>query len=126
MLRWWPADERTLRVLDGGWHAPGIFTENLARKALYTLGIFEAYLPGRGWSPWLVGLWVLGLGGLGLIWRSRPVPLEQVLPVALAASHFAAVTLIFPHAHGDRLILPFYVLILPYAGAAVAALRLPR
>lgn len=114
-----------MRVLDGGWHAPGAFVSQLGRKALYTLGVFEPFLPGRGWSPLLVTTWILACGGLLVAGRARP-PVEWLVPATLALTHFAAVTLIFPHAHGDRLILPFYVLLLPYVGVAVAAVRLPR
>ena len=35
-------------------------------------------------------------------------------------SHFVAVVLIFPNVYGDRLILPFYVLLWPYVACALA------
>ncbi|MFP5379325.1 MAG: glycosyltransferase family 39 protein, partial [Vicinamibacteria bacterium] len=121
-----PVDPRTARVIDGAWHAPGAFVAGLGRKALYVFGIFEPHIPGRGWSPWLVASSLLGLTGLLLAWRRGSGAPERWLPAALALSHFAAVTLIFPHAHGDRMILPFHALLLPYAGLAVAALVRPR
>lgn len=121
-----PVDPRTARVIDGAWHAPGAFVAGLGRKAIYVFGAFEPHMPGRGWSPWLMASSLLGLTGLLLAWRRGRGAPERWLPAALALSHFAAVTLIFPHAHGDRMILPFHALLLPYAGLAVAALRRPR
>jgi hypothetical protein len=122
LFRWVALEDPTRMALDGAWHAPGAFVEGLGRKALYTLGVFGAYLPGRGWSPLLVVLWGVALAGMIRVGRSagRHDP-ACWLPAAFAASHFAAVTLIFPHAHGDRLILPFYVMLLPYVGAAIGS-----
>ncbi len=119
LFRWLTLQDPTRLALEGAWHAPGAFAGNIGRKALYPLGLFDAYLPGRGWSPLLVATWVVSLVGVVTALRrgSRQDPGRWV-PLAFAVSHAAAVTLIFPHAHGDRLILPFYVMLLPYVGAA--------
>ena len=119
IFRWLAVEDPTRLALEGAWHAPGAFATNLGRKALYTLGFFDAYLPGRGWSPLLVVTWVVSLAGVVMACRrgGRRNPALWV-PLAFAVTHAAAVTVIFPHAHGDRLILPFYVMLLPYVGAA--------
>jgi hypothetical protein len=70
-------------------------------------------------------MWSVAL--LGLLARrdafaSSAAALAAWLPALMAGSHFAAVTIFVPHVYGDRLVLPFYVLIVPYVGAAIALL----
>jgi hypothetical protein len=120
LLQWLRLDERTQSVAEGALHQPAAFTANLVRKALYTLGFFGAYVPGTGWSPILVITWSAAL--FGLVGRRDAFGrdargLMQWLPAVLAASHFGAVTIFVPHVYADRLILPFYVLLVPYVGA---------
>lgn len=121
---WLPLDEPARAALEGALHAPGTFAANLGRKALYALGVFEPYRPGAGWAPVLVATWLLALAGMIRAARSPgggdPA---RWIPAAFAAAHLAAVVAIFPHAHGDRLILPLYVLLLPYIGALYGRAR---
>ena len=120
LFRWLGLDERTKRVAEGALHQPTAFAANLVRKALYTLGFFGAYVPGTGWSPILVMTWSAAL--FGLVGRRHAFArdargLMQWLPAVFAASHFVAVTVFVPYVYADRLILPFYVLLIPYVGA---------
>jgi hypothetical protein len=98
--------------------APRTFLEGLGRKALFTLGSFESLVPGSRAQPDLIATWVAAVaGGLLLVWPGVGVQaslLARSIPALVAFSHFVAVVLIFPN-HGDRLILPMYVLLLPYA-----------
>jgi len=41
------------------------------------------------------------------------------MPLLVAITHFLAVVMIFPHSYGDRLILPFYALLVPYIAVAL-------
>ena len=45
-----------------------------------------------------------------------------VIPLLVAASHFAVVVLFQPHVYGDRLLMPMYMLLVPYAALPVVAL----
>jgi hypothetical protein len=124
-IRWLNPDDRTRRVLEGALHQPTAFSANLVRKGLYTLGFFGAFIPGAGWSPLFVLIWsgaMLGLIGRRDAFSSSPSGLVAWLPALVAASHFAAVTVFVPHVYGDRLVLPFYVSIIPYVGVALALL----
>ena len=120
---WFARDDRTRMAVEFARHAPAAFARNLLNKALYTLGFFGAYGDGAGWSPLYVLVWLSALAG-AVILRLRgtpsgPATLMHAIPGVIAFSHFAAVTLIFPDIYGDRLILPFYALILPYAALAL-------
>lgn len=100
--------------------APATFVWGLVRKAKYTLGWFNAVFPDRGRSDLYVALWVLALLGLPGIMRSRVSPWIAGVPLILALTQFAVVVIFWPYAYGDRLILPFYALILPYAAIPIA------
>ncbi len=113
----------TRTVVEYAFQLPGEFIGNLARKAVYTVGLFErsgidAVGVGVPDASWLyVALWCLALVGAVRILRAPdglPWPIV-LLPGLLALSHFAAVVLILPHWYGDRLILPLYPLLVPYA-----------
>ena len=124
-VRWLNPDDRTRQVLEGALHQPAAFAANLVNKALYTLGFFGAYIPGASWSPVFVLMWSAAL--LGLLARrdafaTTATALAAWLPALMAGAHFVAVTAFVPHVYGDRLVLPFYVLIVPYTGAAIALL----
>ena len=115
----WIAREDTTRMaLEYARHAPARFAGNLWHKALYTLGFFDAFVAGAGVSPLLIATWLAAAAGAVMLIRQdfglRRAAV-QLIPASVALAHFAAVTLIFPHVYGDRLILPFYALILPYA-----------
>ena len=45
----------------------------------------------------------------------------RALPAVLGLSQLLMVIVFFPHVYGDRLMLPFYILLLPYA--ALGAMR---
>lgn len=74
---------------------------------------------GAGTSPGLIAIWWAALIGIGvLMWGRVPDGLQgpvRALPAILGLSQFIIVTLIFPHVYVDRLILPLYILLLPYA-----------
>ena len=121
VLRWLQLDDRTQSVAEGALPEPAAFAANLvSERRSDTLGFFGAYVPGTGWSPILVVTWSAALIGLSRasICR-RCARADEWLPAVFAASHFAAVTLFVPHVYADRLILPFYMLILPYVGVFV-------
>ena len=109
-------------VVEFARHAPRLFLRGLRSKALYALGLFSALRPGAGWSPALVVMWAGAALGIAGVIRSRDRPPLWWLPAAIAASHFSAVVVIFPDVYGDRLILPLYVLLIPYAARLAAPL----
>jgi hypothetical protein len=122
--RWIARDERTQMALEFARHAPAAFARNLLNKALYTLGFFGAFVPGARTASALVALWIAAVAGV-LIVRALGVKTgrpgwPRTIPGIIAISHFTSVVVIFPH--HDRLILPFYVLIIPYAAAVTAAI----
>jgi hypothetical protein len=71
--------------------------------------------------PWI---WVSALvGGAVLLAsgsRRRQGRSALLIPVAIAVSQFAAVVLILPYS--ERLVLPFYTPLLPYAAVPIGAL----
>jgi len=59
-----------------------------------------------------------------VILRRVTLSAGAAIPALVALSQFAAVVLVFPHMHGDRLVFPIYLLLVPYAAtAATLALR---
>ena len=63
---------------------------------------------------------MLAVGGVLVAMRAARAPLSAILlPGVIAASQFMAVVMVYPKA--ERLILPIYALLAPYAGIAVAA-----
>jgi hypothetical protein len=116
-------DPRVQAVAEYARQQPRAFVGGLWRKARFTLGWFDEMLPRAGTSLFYIVLWMSALAGLALLWRIRPtsVPLAAI-PLLLALSHFAAVVLFQPHVYGDRLIMPLYVLIVPFVALPVAAI----
>lgn len=111
---------------------PVDFAAHLGRKAMYTVGLYDLSglgaavasdrAGGTAWS--YLGMWILA--GVG-IWRIRQQATAHRGPVlwlalALALCHFAAVVLMFPWFYGDRIIMPLYPLLIPYAAVAVVPL----
>jgi hypothetical protein len=43
------------------------------------------------------------------------------IPLSLAAAHFGILAITFVSVYGDRLLLPFYALIVPYVAVSVLA-----
>jgi len=105
---------------------PALFARGLGNKALYSVGFFGwSGLPGGVGMSWLyVMTWALAAVGVGRILRAAPRPGGAAvwLPAAGALSHFAAVVLVFPHGYTDRLVMPLYPLLIPYAAFALEPL----
>ena len=116
-------DPRVQAVAEYARQQPKAFARGLWRKARFTLGWFEAMLPGAGRSLFYIGVWISAFAGMVLLRRIQPrsLPLAAI-PLLLALSHFAAVVVFQPHVYGDRLIMPLYVLLVPFAALPVAAI----
>jgi hypothetical protein len=97
--------------------APGSFAANIGRKALFALGFYEPYAPGWGYSPVYIAVWLSAIAGLFTTLRSPIVPrIPVLLPLMIALTQFVAVVVVYPK--GERLILPIYILLVPYAAIA--------
>lgn len=119
----WAVDPNVQKSLEYARQYPGAFFRGWWNKALYSLGAFTVITPERGRSVFYMA--VAALGALGLVVLARgargtPVTAARLLPMALALCHFAVLVIIFPTVHGDRLLLAFYVLWVPYAALAVS------
>jgi hypothetical protein len=116
-------DSRLQAVAEYVRQQPRAFAHGLWRKALYTLGWFDQVVPGSGTSIFYIATWLSALIGVVLLLRTQPrerLALASV-PLLVAASHFAAVVVFQPHVYGDRLIMPLYVLLVPYVGVTLIA-----
>jgi hypothetical protein len=102
---------------------PRGFGRGLWQKAQYTLGWFEAIRPGAGTSAFYVVTWITALVGVALLpWVvPRRSLIASVIPMLVAATHFAAVVVFQPHVYADRLIMPMYMLLVPYAAVPLIA-----
>ena len=120
----------TRTVAEYAFQLPRELVGNLTRKAVYAVGLFElsgidavgADVPDASWV--YVALWCAALAGAVRLLRA-PVGFTWpvvLLPALLALSHFAAVVLIMGHWYGDRLILPLYPLLVPYAALGLEPL----
>jgi hypothetical protein len=68
-------------------------------------------------------VWLSAAFGIAIALRSRAVPrIPLLLPLAIALTQYFAVVLVYPK--GERLILPIYVLLVPYT--AIACERMTR
>jgi hypothetical protein len=103
---------------------PRNFARGLWRKAQYAMGWFDAMRPGAGTSVFYIATWIVTLAGVALLpWMApRRSLCVAVIPLLVAASHFAVVVLFQPHVYGDRLLMPLYMLLVPYAALPVVAL----
>ena len=111
-------DSITRQVVEYAISAPGPFARNLGRKSLFALGLYEPYAPGWGYSLVFLGLSLASAIGLVLALRTRAAPPALIcVPALVALSQFAAVVLVYPK--GERLILPFHMLLIPYAAVTV-------
>ncbi|MFA5908640.1 MAG: glycosyltransferase family 39 protein [Vicinamibacterales bacterium] len=120
---WFARDDRTRIAVEFARHEPREFARNLGRKALYALGFFEPLVTGAGVSVALMVTWIAALAGVIIGLRDAEAWAARLLPLAVSASLFAAVVLIFPsHA---RLILPIYVMLLPYAAVTLERVTRP-
>ena len=110
-------DGYTAQTIEYAISAPWSFVANLGRKALFALGFYESYAPGWGYSPVYIAVWLSAAFGIAIALRSRAVPrIPLLLPLAIALTQYIAVVLVYPK--GERLILPIYVLLVPYATIA--------
>lgn len=112
-------------VVEFAIQAPDAFARGLVNKALYSVGFFGwSGLPGGIATSWLyVGIWVLAIVAVARMTRTPDRWGPAVwLPAAGALTHFAAVVLVFPHGYTDRLIVPLYPLLIPYAAYALEPL----
>jgi hypothetical protein len=102
---------------------PRAFASGLWRKARYTLGWFEAIRPDAGTSTFYIVTWIGALAGVAMLRWIRPARSVALaaIPFLLAVSHFAVVVAFQPHVYGDRLIMPLYMLLVPYAAIPVIA-----
>jgi hypothetical protein len=113
-------DPFTQRAIEYARQRPRDVADGLRRKALYTLGWFDPLTSGAGYSLFYIATWVAALLGIVLI-RSRTgktSTFTALMPLLIAMTHFLSVVVIFPHSYGDRQILPFYVLLVPYIAVA--------
>ena len=121
-------DNNVRTVVEFAVQAPGEFTRGLGNKALYTIGFFRlSQLPGGDnmRTSWLyVGMWALALAGVARIARGSPPVRDAAiwLPATAAMGHFVFMVLVIPFGYSDRLILPLYPLLIPYAAFAVEPL----
>jgi hypothetical protein len=117
---WLGLHTHTRLVAEYARRLPREFARHLLDKALYTLGIFEPLVPGRGISFGLIAIWMLALRGMALSRRRSVAPAAvRALPALMAATHFIIAVVLVPHVYGERLILPFYLLLLAYSAIAV-------
>ncbi len=102
----------------------GLVVRNLANKALYALGFFGALGSGEDNRPGLIAMWSAALVGLSLlVWPGVGEGLRgpiRLLPALLSLAYLLVAIACFPHVYVDRLVLPLYVLLLPYAAVTVA------
>jgi hypothetical protein len=122
-----PRDDYLGSVIAYARLAPAPFLRHLCDKALFAAGFFGALAPGIRTDALLVITWVTAL--VGAIVAARRQVRDRLfrwafcIPAAVAATQFVVLVVIFPNAaNGDRLILPLYVLLLPYAAAAAQPL----
>jgi Dolichyl-phosphate-mannose-protein mannosyltransferase len=107
---------------------PGQFFDQLWRKGLYAVGFFDlsGFKGGAatGTALLYVGMWSAAIVGLIRFLRSEAHhrwPIVAV-PGLAALSHLVVVILFFYPVYNDRLIVPMYPLLIPYAAFAVEPL----
>ena len=110
-------------VIEFAIQAPGDFLLNLGRKALYSVGFFElSGIQSETGTSWLyVGMWCAAILGAARLYRSpvpHPLPLIA-LPAVAALTHLMALVAIVVSTYADRMILPAYPLLIPYAAFAL-------
>ena len=117
-------DAGTRTVLEYAIQDPTDLAVHLGRKAVYSVGLYDLsgleVFAGTAWS--YAGTWLLAIVGIVRMPAAVQPSVVHWLPLALALCHFAAVVLIFPWGYGDRLILPLYPLLIPYAALALEPL----
>ena len=102
----------TATVIEYAITAPGLFAQNMVRKAVFALGFYEPYAPGWGYSPVYIAVWTTAVAGLLLAWRSQR-SIVVLIPALIAITQYVAVVIVYPK--GERLIVPIHTLLLPYS-----------
>jgi hypothetical protein len=118
-------DANMQTVVEYARQSPGPFFDLWRKRALYALGSFSTLSPEAGRSIFYMTVAALAaLGGLLLVarpaWLSSPGP-AAFIPLSLALAHLAVLVMTFVTVYGDRLLLPFYALLAPYAGIVLFA-----
>ena len=120
----------TATVIEYAITAPGLFAQNMGRKAVFALGFYEPYAPGWGYSPVYIAVWTSAVAGVLVAWRSQR-SLVVLLPALIALTQYIAVVIVYPK--GERLIVPIHTLLIPYSAITlwtvlqtIAARRRPR
>ena len=124
-------DEYTRTVIEYAFQRPAAFLANIGGKALFSIGFFEwSGMPGGGGVSWLyVAMWPLTLAAVIRLRRRNVHDRSPAvwLPLAGALSHLTVVVIIiYPFGYNDRLILPLYPLLVPYAAIALEPLVRPE
>ncbi len=121
------SDPRAVDTLEYATTAPRLFLGGLRRKAAFAFGWLSVLDPVNSPEPdrELIAAWAAALVGIVLTSRAGEPRAARWIPLLVSLSHLASVVLIFPHGYGTRLILPFYVLLTPYAGLALATAVAP-
>ena len=115
-------DKHLQAVVEYAWWQPRAFFGNWAAKARYTLGWFDELSEDHErTSAFYVAAWLTALAGLVMLpWAPSQASLcARLIPMLMALSGFATAVMFFPYVYKDRLILPFYALLVPYAGIAI-------
>jgi hypothetical protein len=107
-------NEFTRKVVEYAIQRPFAFALNMARKSLFALGFYEIWAPGWGVSPVYILGWAAAILGLFVVWRADRLPVSVAgLPALIGLMHVASVVVVYPK--GERLILPFHMLMAPYS-----------
>jgi hypothetical protein len=110
-------NEHTAVVVEYAIQQPLAFAANIGRKFLFVLGFYEPYAPGWGSSPVYIATWISAIAGLALaIRRRRGAVWPLLIPAIVSVIQFAAIVVIYPK--GERLVVPCYVVLIPYSAAA--------
>jgi hypothetical protein len=110
-------NEHTAVVVEYAIQRPLAFAANIGRKLLFVLGFYEPYAPGWGYSPVYIATWLSAIAGLLLSIRYRRGEIWPLLiPAIVSIVQFAAIVVIYPK--GERLMVPCYVVLIPYSAAA--------
>jgi hypothetical protein len=116
-------DPSTQTVVEYARQQPRTFVRGLWAKARFTLGWFESSLAAAGTSWLYIATWLLAVLGVAMLpWTRTAMPRSAALVGALVAlSHFAVLVVFLPYVYGDRMIVPLYVLLVPYAALPMLA-----
>ncbi|HYB95161.1 MAG TPA: hypothetical protein VEC39_09330 [Vicinamibacterales bacterium] len=106
----------TAEVLEYAITSPRRFADNMGRKLLFVLGVYEPYAPGWGYSPVYIATWLGAIAGVWMSLRGAARTIPVLLPLSIAVTQFVVIVIVYPK--GERLIVPIHTLLIPYAGIA--------